>query len=220
MEDIKDEMETDSFSFAVVGNIENSISIFDNRILEKIKQNNVDFILSTGNNLRDGDESKYRVFYRTLEKLNIPFLTAVGRKEIADGGNENFYKYFGPFYYSFQFNDSYFIFLDTTDNTNLNWQQQWLENELKEASAYANKFVIMNKTPLEIDTEYLLNDSIKYIDSEELRNFYQEIFAEYNVDKVFSSNIEISFVFIARLIGPIFEVPSANAGGAVEEPAA
>jgi len=188
---IKENIENDDYTFAVVGNIENSIAIFDNRILEKINQNQVDFIISTGNNLRDGDESKYRIFYRTLEKLNIPFLTAVGRREIADGGNENFYKYFGPFYFSFQIDDSYFIFLDTTENTNLSWQQQWLKNELKEAAAYEKKFVIMNKTPVKIDTEYLLDDRIKYIESEELRNFYQDLFAEYNVDSVFSSNIEI-----------------------------
>lgn len=187
---IKNEVK-DDYTFAVVGNIENSIAIFDNRILDKINQKNVDFIVSTGNNLRDGDESKYRVFYRTLEALKIPFLTAVGRREISDGGNENFYKYFGPFYFSFQIDNSYFIFLDTTENTNLNWQKQWLENELKEAADYNKKYIIMNRPPIKIDTKYLLNDKIKYIKSDQLRTFYQNIFAEYNVDAVFSSNIEI-----------------------------
>ena len=191
MDIIKNRVDNDNYTFAIVGNIENSIAIFDNRILEKINQNNTDFIVSTGNNLRDGDESKYRVFYRTLEKLNIPFLTAIGNKEIKDSGNENFYKYFGPFYYSFQINDAYFIFLDTTENTNLDWQQQWLKSELEEAANYDKKFVIMNKTPVKIDTEYLIDDSIKYIESSELRNFYQDIFAESNVDAVFSSNLEI-----------------------------
>lgn len=191
MDIIKNKLKHDEYSFAVVGNIENSIAIFDNRILEKINQKNVDFIISTGNNLRDGDESKYRVFYRTLEKLNIPFLTAIGTQEMKDNGNENFYKYFGPFYYSFKIDDSYFIFLDTTENTNLNWQKQWLESELLQAQNYDKKFVIMNKTPIEIDTEYLLDDSIKYIGSENLRTFYQTIFAENNVDTVFSSNLEI-----------------------------
>ncbi|MFN2339744.1 MAG: glycosyltransferase [Halanaerobium sp.] len=191
MDIIKENIEDDNYTFAVVGNIENSIAIFDNRILEKINQNQVDFIISTGNNLRDGDESKYRVFYRTLEKLNIPFLTAVGRREIADGGNENFYKYFGPFYFSFEIGDSYFIFLDTTENTNLSWQQQWLQSVLEESSESEKRFVIMNKTPVEIDSEMLVDDEINYIESEELRNFYQNIFAEYSVDSVFSSNIEI-----------------------------
>jgi len=191
MDIIKNNVQANEYTFAVVGNIENSITIFDNRILEQINSGNVDFIISTGNNLRDGDESKYRVFYRTLEKMNLPFLTAIGSKEIKDDGNENFYKYFGPFYYSFQINDSYFIFLDTTENTNLSWQQQWLENELKEAAAYEKKFVIMNKTPLNIDTDYLIDDSIKYIEEKKLRNFYQNIFAEYNVNTVFSSNLEI-----------------------------
>jgi glycosyltransferase involved in cell wall biosynthesis len=191
MDIIKNNIQNEEYTFAVVGNIENSITIFDNKILEQINKGDVDFILSTGNNLRDGDKSKYRVFYRTLKKMNIPFLTAIGSKEIKDDGNENFYKYFGPFYFSFQLDDSYFIFLDTTENTNLNWEQQWLKNELEEAVAYDNKFVIMNKTPLNIDTEYLIDDSINYIEEEKLRNFYYNIFAEYHVDTVFSSNIEI-----------------------------
>lgn len=188
---IKNNIESDNYTFAVVGNIENSITIFDNRILEQINKSRVDFILSTGNNLRDGDESKYRVFYRTLEKMNIPFMTTIGSREIKDDGNENFYKYFGPFYFSFQLNDSYFIFLDTTENTNLSWQQQWLENELQEAAAYDKKFVVMNKAPLNVKAEYLIDDSIKYIEEKQLRDFYQNIFAEYNVNAVFSSNLEI-----------------------------
>lgn len=210
MDFIEKNVEADNYTFAVVGNIENSISIFDNRILEKIKQNNVDFILSTGNNLRDGDESKYRVFYRTLEKLNIPFLTAVGRKEIGDGGNENFYKYFGPFYFSFELGNSFFIFLDTTENTNLSWQQQWLQHELAESLEYENRFVIMNKTPIKIDEEYLLDDKTNYIETEELRNFYQDIFANYNVDSVFSSNIEI---FHQENIKDVDYFVSGGAGG-------
>ena len=192
MDLIKDNVDQKNYSFAVVGNIENSISIFDNRILEKIKKDNVDFILSTGNNLRDGDETKYRVFYRTLGKTNIPFLTAIGSREMRDDGNENFYKYFGPFYFSFQIDNSYFIFLDTTENTNLSWQQQWLQSQLERAVSYDKKFVIMNKTPVKIDNEILKDDDdFKYIESEDLRNFYQDLFSRYNVDSVFSSNIEI-----------------------------
>lgn len=211
MDLIKNKIKDENYSFAVVGNIENSIAIFDNRILEKIKADNVDFILSTGNNLRDGDESKYRVFYRTLEKLNIPFLTAIGSREIRDGGNENFYKYFGPFYFSFQINDSYFIFLDTTENTNLNWQQQWLQSELMRAAEYEKKFVVMNKTPLKIDSEYLKGeDDQRYIESANLRNFYQGIFSSYNVDSVFSSNIEI---FHQEELADVNYYVSGGAGG-------
>ncbi|MFW5736740.1 MAG: glycosyltransferase [Halanaerobium sp.] len=210
MDFIKNKAEPDNYRFAVVGNIENSIEIFDNRILKDLTEQQVDFIISTGNNLRDGDESKYRVFYRTLEKMNIPFLTAIGSREIADGGNENFYKYFGPFYFSFELGDSYFIFLDTTENTNLNWQKQWLQSELSEALEFKNRFVIMNKTPLEIDAEYLLNDRKNYIESEELRNFYQNIFAEYNVDRVFSSNIAI---YHQEKINGVDYVVSGGAGG-------
>ncbi len=188
---IKKEIENDQFSFAVVGNIENSIAIFDNRILNELNKKNIDFIISTGNNLIDSDEGKYRVFYRTLQKLNIPFITVLGENEIEDEGQKNFYKYFGPFYFSFQIDDSYFVFLDTTGNTNLNWQKEWLISELKSAQSFKNIFVIMNKPPLKIEADYLIKDEIDYIVSEEDRAFYQEIFSRYNVDSVFSSNMPL-----------------------------
>lgn len=191
MDLIKERVDDNNYSFAVVGNIENSIAIFDNRILSELNQKNIDFIISTGNNLIDSDEGKYRVFYRTLQKLNIPFVTVLGENEIEDEGQKNFYKYFGPFYYSLQFKDNYFIFLDTTGNTNLRWQKEWLISELKSAQAYKNKFVIMNKPPLEIEADYLIRDEENYITSKEDREFYQSTFRRYNVDAVFSSNMPL-----------------------------
>ncbi|MGM0421019.1 MAG: glycosyltransferase, partial [Bacillota bacterium] len=191
MEEIRQNVNQEKYNFAVVGNIENSIAIFDNRILPDLNDEKIDFIISTGNNLVDGDEGKYRVFYRTLGRIQIPFITAVGINEIEDEGHPNFYKYFGPFYYSFAFGRSYFIFLDTTGNTNMTWQKDWLERELSQAQNYQHRFVVMNQPPVEVDPEYLIDDKIKYIESETLREYYQNIFSEHNIDTVFSSNLEL-----------------------------
>ncbi|MFW5891033.1 MAG: glycosyltransferase, partial [bacterium] len=207
---VKNNVNDEKFSFAVVGDIENSIAIFDNRILNELKQKNIDFIISTGNNLLDSDEGKYRVFYRTLQKLDIPFITVLGENEFEDEGQKNFYKYFGPFYFSFQIEDNFFIFLDTTGNTNFNWQKEWLINELESAKRYKNKFVIMNKTPLKLDAEYLIKDKKSYINSEEDRNFYQDAFRQYNVDAVFSSNMPL---YHENEIGGVDYFISGGAGG-------
>ena len=180
-----------NYSFTVVGNIENSISIFDRNILKKIQQKNPDFILSTGNNVIDGGEGKYRILHKTLQKSNIPFLTGVGKSEVKDEGYKNFYKYFGPFYYTFEIKDSYFIFVDNTGHTSYKWQQKWLESQLKVAKNYQHRFIIMNKPPLKLKLDYLIKNNSKYITSEEKRKYYQNIFSEYQVDAVFSSNISL-----------------------------
>ncbi|MFW5790258.1 MAG: glycosyltransferase [Bacillota bacterium] len=191
IDNIRENLDEDKYTFTVVGNIKNSIAIFDNQILPDLDPEETGFILSTGNNLVNGDEAKYRVFYRTLEKMQIPFISAVGVNEIEDDGHQNFYKYFGPFYYSFEFGDSYFIFLDTTGNTNLDWQNSWLERELRQSQDYKHRFIVMNRPPVATDPEYLIDDEVKYIESESLREYYQDLFGQYNVDAVFASNIEL-----------------------------
>lgn len=188
---VKRNVDDQSYSFVVLGNIKNSIGIFDEQILKKLKNQNPDFIISTGNNVVDSGEGKYRVLYRTLERMETPFITSVGENELIEEGYKNFYKYFGPFYFSFTLNNAYFIFLDTTGHSTESWQQEWLQKELEASLDYKDTFVVMNRPPLQIEAEYLLEEKTKYIESEAKRNYYQNIFAEYNVEAVFSSNLQI-----------------------------
>ena len=191
IEDKLEHKDDNELSFAVVGNIKNSITIFDNNILRDIRNNKVDFIISTGNNIVDGGEGKYRVLHKTLQNMDKPFITGVGETEVEDEGYKNFYKYFGPFYYSFALKDSFFIFLDTTDHTSKEWQKEWLKSQLKQSKNYNKRFIIMNKPPVKLDASYILRDKKKYIIDEKEREFYQSIFAEYEVDYVFSSNLQL-----------------------------
>ena len=192
IEKVKNSLENkESFSFIVLGNIKNSITIFDKKILSKINQDDVDFIVSTGNNVVDSGEGKYRVLYRTLSDMKVPFITGVGENEVKEEGYKNYYKYFGPFYFSFQVDDSYFIFLDTTGHSPKPWQKTWLKGELEASLQYDKRFVIMNRPPVKVNVDYLLDEEKKYIQQQEERDYYQDIFAEYDVTSVFSSNLEI-----------------------------
>ncbi|MFW5976595.1 MAG: glycosyltransferase [Bacillota bacterium] len=204
------ENEADTYSFVVTGNIKNSISVYDKRILTRLRETSTpDFILSTGNNVVNSGEGKYRVLYRTLNKMNIPFITSVGENEIDNGGHKNFYKYFGPFYYSFELKNSYFIFLDTTGHTPDSWQQEWLETELEEARDYQNRFVIMNKSPLKIE-DIEPEENSGYIQNSDSRNYYQNMFSQYNIDAVFSSNLQI---FHREKVNGVNYIVSGGAGG-------
>ncbi|MFW5986146.1 MAG: hypothetical protein ACOCQH_02175, partial [Halanaerobiales bacterium] len=56
---IQERTDSETLSFTVVGNIENSIGIFDKRILPRLRQQlHPDFILSTGNNIVGSGEGK------------------------------------------------------------------------------------------------------------------------------------------------------------------
>ena len=54
------------YQFAVLGNINNSIGIFEQRIIPELNQADIDFVVSAGNAVSGGGEDKYRALYRSL----------------------------------------------------------------------------------------------------------------------------------------------------------
>jgi len=186
--EIQNKLNNDTFSFAVVGNVENSIDVFDKEILPLLNNNGLDFVIFTGDSLLDGGEDKYGAFYKTLQKLNMPTIEVAGDSEISDNGAKRFHQHFGPFYFSFGVNNAYFIFLDTTGQTSEAWQKEWLVNELENAEAYTNKFVISNR-PLMVNKKasLILSDN-EYVASQEYIGFLKQAFLKYDVTAVLSSN--------------------------------
>ncbi len=181
--------EKESFSFAIVGNVENSIDVFDKKILPSInKDKDIDFVIFVGDSLIDSGEDKFGAFYKTLEKLDIPAIVTAGDNEISGNGAKRFHEHFGPYYFSFSIDDSSFTFLDTTGETSKEWQEDWLINELKNSEEHKNKFVISNR-PLTTESAIsLLLSDYDYTLSEDHLDSLRQIFAEYNVTAVFSAN--------------------------------
>ncbi|MFT7290573.1 MAG: 1,2-diacylglycerol 3-alpha-glucosyltransferase, partial [Reinekea sp.] len=70
------------FNFAVVGSINNSLQIFDKWVVPELISHQVDFIISVGNAVYDGAESKYQLLYKGMTRANIPFLLSVGENEV------------------------------------------------------------------------------------------------------------------------------------------
>ena len=69
----------DGISFAVLGNIKSSIDIFDKEIVKEINTDkNLDFAVSTGNSVIAGDEDKYRILNKSLNKIKIPTIIGIG----------------------------------------------------------------------------------------------------------------------------------------------
>jgi hypothetical protein len=60
-----------SYKFAVIGNIRNSMRIFERRIAPLMGESGTEFMISVGNAVYDGAEGEYRLLYRGLKKLKI-----------------------------------------------------------------------------------------------------------------------------------------------------
>ena len=108
----------DDTSFAILGNIRSSIDIFDKKIIKEINADkSLKFVISTGNAVISGDEDKYRILNKSLNKIKVPTIIGIGEKETSEDGYSKFYDHYGPYYFSYMVNDAYFIFLDTTGTT-------------------------------------------------------------------------------------------------------
>lgn len=179
----------DTYTFAVVGNIRNSMRIFERRLAPLIKDNGINFMISAGNAVYDGAEGKYRLLYRGLKKLGIPYILAAGHNEVEDFGAGKFYQHFGPYFFSFHLENSYFIFLDSTGKTSWKWQLRWLQQELVMAEKYPYRFVILSHSLFPLpgfdpdDTHYVLEKHLS-------RNL-QRLFSRCRVTAVFSAGYPI-----------------------------
>ncbi|MTI81116.1 MAG: glycosyltransferase [Firmicutes bacterium] len=211
IKEIKKMDTTNDFTFVVLGNIENSIDVFNKKMITKINSDkDVDFLISTGDAVLDGAEDKYRILNKSLNKLNIPSVLAIGDNEVSDEGDERFYRHFGPFYFSFALEDSYFVFLDTTGKTSIPWQKEWLTKELKNAKNYKYKYIFMNNAPFKIKEDTFLKSKEHFITDQSYRDFLIDIYSRYNVTAVFTTGPEI---YESRQIKGVNYFVSGGGGG-------
>ncbi|WP_339868212.1 glycosyltransferase [Pseudohongiella nitratireducens] len=179
--------EQDQYRFAVVGNISNSVGIFERKIIPRLNAEGYDFVISAGNAVSTGGEDKYRAIYRTLSRLQMPYLLTFGPKEESRLGSFRFYDHFGPLHYSFATADSRFIFIDSTGTTDFDWQLRWLNQELSNATEQ-NQF-LFSANPLHPVAEpsfFGMDGDYLFPTSHRMR--FIEMVGNAGVDAVFSTD--------------------------------
>ena len=151
IEQIENQLDSqESYNFAVIGNIRNSMRIFEQRIAPLLQDQHVDFMISAGNAVYDGAEDKYRLLYRGLKKAAVPYVLAVGHNELEDFGAGKYYQHFGPYFFSFQLHNAAFIFLDSTGKTSWQWQLRWLQEKLEYSKHLPYRFIFLNHSPVSL----------------------------------------------------------------------
>ncbi len=199
----------DRFRFAVVGNINNSIGIFQQRMIPRLNKADIDFVVSTGNAVSNGGEDKYQALYGTLGHLRHPYLLTFGDHEEERFGSYRFYEHFGPHYFTFQTAGTRFIFLDSTGKTPWRWQIRWLRDVLREDSAQ-HRIVFMGHPIFPAGDGVLFADENDYLQPEPYREALLTLFREFPVDVVFSSNVASHF---ERQDGETRYITTGGAGG-------
>jgi glycosyltransferase involved in cell wall biosynthesis len=200
-----------AFTFAVVGNINNSLRVFRDQIVPVLNASEPAFLVSSGNAVASGNEENYRALHKALQRLNVAYLLTYGRNEDSDFGAFRFYQYYGPHFYSFVSGNSHFLFIDDTGKTPMDWQLHWLTRELSASSA-THRFIFAGLPlhPALPDSSPFEKDN--YYDRSDQREALHRVFVEYGVDAVFSANLSR---FVDQTHDGVRYVTTGGAGGAI-----
>lgn len=200
----------DEFKFAVVGNISNSVGIFERKIIPLLNEQGYDFVISAGNAVSTGGEDKYRAIYRTLSRLNMPYLLTFGPQEESRLGGFRFYDNFGPLHFSFKSGKSRFLFIDSTGTTDFSWQYRWLEEEL--ISSQEENLFLFSAHPFYRSGKKGVFDFHEDTFTEGYQRQFSSLIEKFGVDVVFSS---ISPVFDKQIHSDTTFITTGGAGGFV-----
>jgi len=202
---------SDDFSFVVVGNINNSLGVFEKKMVPAINKRKPAFVISAGNAVSGGGEDKYQSVYKSLRLLSMPYLLTVGEHEGSTFGSYHFYEHFGPYFYAFTVGNSQFIFLDCTDPDTFRFQLLWLEQHLRDPGP-RHRFVCVSRPIVEIEAAKGLPIDMedRSIQDDRFKKKATELFETYGVTAVFSADLP---VFDHQVIKGIHYVTTGGAGG-------
>ncbi|KAA1176028.1 glycosyltransferase [Marinobacter salinexigens] len=198
------------FSFAVVGNINNSVGIFEGRIIPELNASDLAFMVSAGNAVSGGGEDKYRALYGSLGHLHIPYLLTFGAHEYDDFGSFRFYDHFGPHFYSIRAGSSRLIFLDSTGKTPWQWQIRWLDDLLTQDDSKA-RILFIGHPPLTSE-DAPFDRKNDYLQPSDFRTALMQQVKQHGIDLVFSANLS---TYEDELVGDTRFITTGGAGGLV-----
>ncbi|MGD8176957.1 glycosyltransferase [Marinimicrobium sp. ARAG 43.8] len=212
LQDIKNRIQDpEQFQFAVLGNINNSVGVFEKRFIPALNQSGLDFMISAGNAVSGGGEDKYRALHGTLSHLTIPYLLTFGENEYQDFGSFRFYEHFGPYFYNFKLGRSQFIFLDSTGKTPWRWQIEWLKGLLQEQN-YGPVFLFIGHPLLPIQHDLFFKREDQYLQDTLFREALLGLISQHHVTAVFSANLPL---FSEQTHGGTEFITTGGAGGLV-----
>jgi predicted phosphodiesterase len=195
---------TNQFSFVIYGDSREGEKHHQN-LVTLINDKNPDFIIHTGDMVNDGCNNGQWNKFLTIVKnicrskdrtvrcdqasnyLDTTYYPAIGNHENINDCSQIYFSVF-PFlekegteqrYYSFNYDNSYFIILDSSSNKEIGEQYNWLKNQLKISKNYKFVFISFHHPPY---------TSGGHSDNEFIKKYWVPLFKEYNVDMVFNGH--------------------------------
>ena len=133
---------------------------------------NIDFIVHMGDIADFGLPKQYLWGNSYLQNLNSPYLVTLGNHDLVGNGGEAYHEMFGEYNYSFTYNKTKFVFINT-NGMELGFNGKvpdinWLEAQLKPKDNFQKAIILIHVPPKcpDFDTS--------------LENDFHSIIAKYN----------------------------------------
>lgn len=174
-----------AFSFAVFGDNRDGDKIYQKILNKVIDDEEIEFAFNTGDFVSHGKYEEYRDYLDLIKNLNIKIYHVQGNHDAIRQGYKYFNKFFGPSYYSFDYENAHFIVLDNAFSASFDKAQyNWLLKDL-ESNKKIHAFVFMHKP--NFDSTEFYPDHL--MDSRRMNELLIKTFSKFKVDYVFAGHI-------------------------------
>ena len=103
------------------------------------------FVVATGDLVNEGKNiPEYESLMNAVSNISIPVFLGIGNHDVL-GGNENYQRFCGPRYYSFNAGNCHFILLDCTQLDDK--QKAWIKSDVAAAPKDATRIFLMHYLP-------------------------------------------------------------------------
>ncbi len=148
----------DTITIAITGDTHrdfDEIEVFADTVNNIYTEENIDFVIHTGDIADFGLPKQYLWGNSNLQKLKIPYIVVLGNHDIVGNGEEAYRTMFGNENFSFIYDSIKFIAINTNsrefkfDGTvpDINW----LDSQLKPTSEFTKAVVIFHVPPMDLD---------------------------------------------------------------------
>jgi hypothetical protein len=137
------------YQYVVLGDNRDGYDTFG-QIIEQTNGKSPVFVIDNGDLVFSGKPNQYRLFDKVVSASRVTLLTTLGNHDVRGNGRDTYTMLYGPAYYSFDFADNHFVFLDSSRG----WAEKqaisdeqyvWLENDL--VKSQGKKIFVISHIP-------------------------------------------------------------------------
>lgn len=141
----------DSLKFILIGDTQRFYDEIEDFVAHINAREDIDFAVLAGDVADFGTAAEMKWVHDRLSRMKIPYVTVIGNHDMLGNGRTAFTQIYGPENYTFSFNGTKFICLNTNSNeVGFNGSvpdMHWFHNALSDLDKYEHAFIVAHMPP-------------------------------------------------------------------------